>query len=114
MQIERITLAVTDMEKMVSFYNNVFNTQLQPSGEYFYRGTFVGFDFLLCPNDIAQVEAKTNRHQMRLTVHDVSEFGAWVKAAGGTVINEGTNGTRKIIGVRDPEGNSYELIEANS
>lgn len=113
MQIELITLAITNMPEMIAFYNNVFDAGLMPVGNSpFYRGTFAGVDLLFCPNDIAGVEAKQNRHQFRVSVADLEAFSARLIAAGGEVLNEGSSGERKILGVRDIDGNTYELIQA--
>jgi predicted enzyme related to lactoylglutathione lyase len=111
-QIERITLAVTDMSKMVVFYNNVFDAgMLQVGNSPFYRGTFAGISLLFCPNDIAEVDAQQNRHQFRIA-GDIDVIRERVVASGGEIINDGEEAGRKILGVRDPDGNTYEIIEA--
>ncbi len=68
-------------------------------------------DLLLCPNEIAEVDARQNRHQFRLAVENLDAFAARIAASNGDIINEGIEVGRKILGVRDPDGNTYELIE---
>jgi catechol 2,3-dioxygenase-like lactoylglutathione lyase family enzyme len=111
MQIERITLAVTHMAEMVTFYNNVLNAEMvQVGNSPFYRGTFAGTSLLFCPNDIAEVDAQQNRHQFRIAA-DINTIRVRVAASGGEIINDGEEAGRKILGVRDPDGNTYEFIE---
>lgn len=114
MKTERIALAITNMAQMVAFYNSVFEAQMAQVGSSpFYKGTFAGTELLFCPNEIAEVDAKQNRHQFRITVADLDVIANRVAAMHGEVINEGEENGRKLLGVRDPDGNTYELVEAS-
>jgi catechol 2,3-dioxygenase-like lactoylglutathione lyase family enzyme len=113
MKTERITLAVTNMAQMVAFYNSVFEAEMaQVGGSPFYKGTFARVDLLFCPNEIAEVDARQNRHQFRLAVADLDVIANRVAAVHGEVINEGEENGRKLLGVRDPDGNTYEFVES--
>jgi predicted enzyme related to lactoylglutathione lyase len=115
MLIERITLAATRLDSTVAFYNAVFDSNLQPvPGMPLYAGTLLGLDLLVCDNAVARVDARQNRHQFRVAVPDLDALRATVEAAGGTVINAGADSGRPILGVRDPDGNTYEFIAARA
>jgi predicted enzyme related to lactoylglutathione lyase len=112
MEVRRITLAVTDMSTMVTFYNNVFGSALVERG-LFAVGDFAGMPLLLCPNEIAEVDARQNRHQFRLGVFDIDDVLARVVAYGGHIVNDDREGTDRVVGVSDPDGNTYELVAAD-
>ena len=113
MQIERITLAATDVDATVAFYNAVFDSKLTPiPNAPLYRGTLLGLELLVCDNTLAEVDARQNRHQFRVAVPDLEALRAVVEASGGAVINAGEEGGRAILGVHDPDGNTYEFIAA--
>jgi predicted enzyme related to lactoylglutathione lyase len=111
--IQNITLAVTHMPEMIAFYDAVFHANLKPLGAGpLYKGTFAGQVLVLCPNDIAGVEAKQNRHQFRLAVPNLPALQQTVLAAGGQIINQGKDDAGKLlIGMRDPDGNTYEFVQ---
>ncbi len=108
--LKRIVFAITDMPKMVEFYNQVFDMNLQPVGEpkalQFYSGTLAGIDVLFCPNEIAKVVAENTRHQLCLQVDDLQSTIDDAIAHGGTQTGAIENG---IAAIWDPEGNSIEL-----
>lgn len=111
-KITRITMAITNMDAMVQFYNRVLNAHLEPiAGTPFYRGAIAGMDILFCPNDIAGVDAKQNRQQFRFLVNNLGDRLEQVSTAGGEIIQSQLeqDGSR-IIGVRDPDGNTLELL----
>jgi predicted enzyme related to lactoylglutathione lyase len=113
MEIERITLAATDVGATVAFYNAVFGANLTPiPNAPLYRGTLLGLELLVCDNALAQVDARQNRHQFRVAVADLDAVRAAVEASGGQVINSGEEAGRALLGVRDPDGNTYEFIAA--
>lgn len=115
MRIERIVLAVERMDEMAQFYDEVFGTALQAdAGSPFRRGTFAGVPLLLCPNEIAEVVAQQNRHQLRIAVDDLDAVLGRVRAAGGTVLDAGdaSDASPRVAGVADPDGNTYELVPA--
>jgi catechol 2,3-dioxygenase-like lactoylglutathione lyase family enzyme len=111
-----LTLAANDMPGMVAFYNAVLAAELQPVEAYgttLYRGRLGGLGLLLCPNEIAGVQAEQNRHQLRFRVARFEQALARAKAAGGTLRGEvlGEPGKR-LAAVVDPDGNTLELSEA--
>lgn len=116
MKIERITLAVNDMEKMIAFYNAAFDAELTSSqgfgGYTFAHGQLAGIPLMMCPNSLAGVVAEQNRHQFRFMVENLEQTLKLVTDSGGHQINpiQVENG-RRVCGVRDPDGNSIELIE---
>lgn len=113
MQIERITLAADDVDATVAFYNAVFGSNLTPvANAPLHRGTLLGLDLLVCDNTLAQVDARQNRHQFRVAVPDLDAVRAAVESAGGQIINTGEESGRAVLGVRDPDGNTYEFIAA--
>lgn len=113
--IARVTLAATNVPAMTHFYNEVFAAGLRPSpvgGVTMQLGRLAGLELLLCPNDIAKVDAALNRHMFRIVVDDVTSVVDRVRRSGGTVdgppaLSEG----RRLAAVRDPDGNTIELVE---
>ena len=114
MEIERIVLATDDMSSMVTFYNAVFDSGLEPVAELdsFHVGSFAGTPLLLCPNSIAEVDARQNRHQFRIAVADVDELVRAAENAGGRVLGDDRHDGRRLVGLRDPDGNTYEIVDA--
>lgn len=116
MYIDRITMAVTHMDEMVRFYRDVFDAGLKPleviGGFQFYGGSLAGIDLLFCPNEIAGVVADQNRQQFRFVVDDLEEMRTKIIQSGGTLLDD-MHETSTIIscGLRDPDGNTLELIE---
>jgi predicted enzyme related to lactoylglutathione lyase len=109
--IQRITLAVEDMSSMVKFYNDVFGCALEPlSGSPVSKGRFADIELIMCPNSVAGVVADQNRHQFRIIVDDAERLARRIEAAGGAVVNRGSSEGKTVLGVADPEGNTYELM----
>lgn len=109
-QLQRVTWAVDDLAGMVAFLNGVFDAGLEPIGNGpFYQGSFLGMSLVLCPNEIADVDARQNRHQFRVAVSDVDATVATVLALGGRVLHDDTTGGHRLVGIADPDGNTYEL-----
>jgi predicted enzyme related to lactoylglutathione lyase len=116
MQIDRITLAITHMDTMVNFYNLVFDAELRPlepmHGIQFYGGQLAGINLLFCPNEIAGVVAQQNRHQFRFVVDDLDAMRSKAVQFGGDILDDmRLTETSKSGSVRDPEGNTTELIQ---
>ena len=83
MQIQRITLAVEDMDSMVEFYNAIFGCGLAPvNGSPVSKGRFADIDLVVCPNSVAGVIADQNRHQFRLVVDDAEALATRIEVAG--------------------------------
>jgi predicted enzyme related to lactoylglutathione lyase len=113
MYIQNITLAVTHLPEMIAFYDAVFHANLRQIGDSpLYKGSFAGQELIVCPNDLAGVEAKQNRHQFRIAVPNLPALQQLVADSGGQVINHGKDADGKsLIGVRDPDGNTYEFVQ---
>lgn len=111
LHLTRVTLATTDMEAMVNFYNGVFNTQLQAKLP-FYEGKLADVELLMCPNSLAQVDARQNRQQFRFVVDNLEGILQRVQQYGGKVKDRATDQTgTQIAGVVDPDGNTIELLQ---
>jgi predicted enzyme related to lactoylglutathione lyase len=114
LQLTQMTLATTHMPEMVRFYNTLFGVQLQPTevyGSTLYRGTLAGIPLLLCPNEIAGVEAEQSRHQLAFRVADLSTLLELVETAGGSLESPITDSMTGAI-LRDPDGNTIEITRA--
>lgn len=113
--LDHITLATTHTAAMVTFYNNVFAANLVPVPAYgstLHRGSVAGIDLLLCPNEIAGVEAEQNRHQLRFRVPNLAQVLVRVQAAGGTIDADQSGDQTGRAAVRDPDGNTLEFVQA--
>jgi predicted enzyme related to lactoylglutathione lyase len=111
-RIDRITLAVTHVDAVIAFYNEIFDSGIEPLGDSpLYAGTLGGVPLLVCPNEIAGVDASQSRHQLRFVVDDIEDVLAHVPLAGGSLLNRDRVGGRLVVGISDPDGNTYELIE---
>ena len=112
-QLTQMTLATTRTPEMVKFYDTLFGTQLQATEAYgttLYHGMLAGFPLVICPNEIAGVEAEQSRHQLTLRVVDLSGLLQNVESAGGTIETPVSDlSTRAIL--RDPDGNTIEVIQ---
>lgn len=113
--IERVVLAATDVAAVVRFHNLVFGAELTPldGPDSFHLGDLAGIPLVICPNEIAGVVAEQNRQQFRIAVADLDRAAEAVLEAGGSVIQDETADDRRILGVRDPDGNTYELVTAD-
>ena len=113
-QLTQMTLATTRTSEMVKFYDTLFGTEFQPTEAYgttLYRGTLAGIPLLLCPNEIAGVQAEQSRHQLALRVADLSDFLQLVETAGGTLETPMTDSMTSAV-LRDPDGNTVEISQA--
>ena len=113
-QLAKITLATTRTVEMVRFYDMLFDTQLQAKeiqGVTFHNGTLAGIPLLICPNEIAGVEAEQSRHQLALRVADLESLLGRVESVGGLIETPMTESMTEAI-LRDPDGNTIEVIQA--
>ena len=114
--LENITMAVTNLDEMVVFYNAVFETELHPTephpGIRAFSGTIAGIEWVLVPNTVAQVDAQQNRHQLQFMVTDAEKTIERAIANGGTPIDEAEERNGRIAGsVYDPDGNSLVFVQ---
>ena len=113
--IDRITIAVDSMESMVQFYSAVLGVEFTEGTMFkrvLYRGAFGNIDLLLCPKDLAGVEANVNTIQLRFLVPDVQEaFTNGVKLGVVTLSEPSMVEDTMQAALRDPDGNSLELAE---
>lgn len=110
-KISQITIAVTDMDAMVKFYENVFGITLKPFDAYgstLYSGKMGGFLLMLCPKEIAGVTAEQTRHQFDYAIDDVDAVVKAVKQWGGGLMRdtEVWEDKTKVASVMDPDGNT--------
>ncbi len=114
-KISKITLAVNHAKEMADFYNTVFDCQLKEFEAFnstLYSGNFCGINLLICPNQIAGVEAQQNRQQFDIEVNDIEKVIKIAISNGGKLFQEiTTNETSKTAAITDPDGNSIVLIE---
>ncbi len=109
-QIEGMTIAITNMERMLEFYSKVFDIDFSEKEMYnskLYSGHWGGLDLLFCPAEIAGNTAIQNRHQFDIIVSDLeaiievaTKYGG--KTMGGIVENEDI----RNVGIYDPDKNS--------
>ena len=113
-QITQMTLATTHMPEMVRFYDTLFGTELQATEAYgttLYRGILAGIPLLLCPNDIAGVEAEQSRHQFAFRVANLSALLGLVETTRGRIETPMTDSMTAAV-LRDPDGNTIEVTQA--
>jgi predicted enzyme related to lactoylglutathione lyase len=67
---------------------------------------------VMCPNEVACVEARQNRHQFRFVVDDIERMIGIVALSGGESLDDLVRSEgSKSVGLRDPDGNTIELIQ---
>ena len=113
-QITQMTLATTRTAAMVAFYDTLFGTHLQAVKAYgttLYHGTLAGIPLVICPNEIAGVEARQSRHQLTLRVADLVGLLQLVEIAGGGIHTSVAESIISAI-LRDPDDNTIEVIQA--
>lgn len=113
--IAKMTIAATNMEQMVNFYQNAFDTEMQSfeaMGETFYSGLLFGMNVVFCPNKLAEVNAEQNRQQFDVLVADIDTVLETAKENGGSVKEQPqVSGNLKYASVLDPDGNSIVLLQ---
>jgi predicted enzyme related to lactoylglutathione lyase len=110
LNLRELTLTAVDTPAMVRFYDTLFGSALQPVaafGTTLYRGQLHGLPLLICPNDIAGVDAAQNRHQFTYETPDLAKVIETVLAAGG-VVREQADATATVL---DPDGNTIVFTE---
>lgn len=113
--ITGMTLAVTQMERMISFYSNVFQLnfeEVKMYGSSLYKTELGGVEILFCPADIAQNTAKQNRHQLNVVVNNLKDALSMVEQHEGSILGEPNKKDGIIeVGIKDPDNNSIVLIQ---
>jgi len=108
--IEGLTLAVTHMEEMLSFYKAVFNLEFEAQemhGFTLYKTQWADLSLLFCPASLAQNTATQNRHQFDIIVSDLEAVMATAKANHGELMQEPAEMEGvKSVGIYDPDRNS--------
>ncbi len=109
--IDKITIATKDTDRMIDFYTKTFGAELKKR-DPISGGTIGNMQIVLCPRDVAGVKAEQNTIQLRFVVADIEKTFKAALEAGGTKIDAITKaGKQTIASVRDPDGNSIELIQ---
>ena len=112
-KIKGFTMAVTDMEAMVSFYSSVFGLDFKMEsmfGAQLFKCQWDRMDVLFCPADIANNTAVQNRHQFEVLVEDLTQAVKAVVSNQGVLISKITEGKAYLsVGVKDPDNNTIVL-----
>ena len=111
--IDKITLAVRDMDAMKAFYGALLEVdfdRMDMAGFHLYQARRDEVTLLLCPAELAGVDASVNTVQPRLVLGDMERALQRALAHGGTLLSapalvEG----RLQASLRDPDNNSLEL-----
>lgn len=117
MKLLKITLACTNLEKMTEFYSSVFNVNFSehefPSFKM-YSGKIGDVNFLFCPNEIAGVEAKQNRHQFDYSTDNIDEVIEKGIYSGGRIHTDlQKTENESFVCLFDPDGNTINFIQKN-
>jgi hypothetical protein len=106
--VAHFDIAGDDAEKLVGFYVDIFGWAIAPQGP--------GYSLIETPNGSpngAVVEAEEPGLTMGVTVENLDETRARVKAAGGDIVMPATdNGWVTKARITDVSGNSLTLIQA--
>ena len=114
-KVEGMTVAVTKMEEMLSFYSNVFEMKFEEQEMFnskLYSSRWGDLELLFCPAELAQNKAKQNRHQFDVVVDDLEKVIKIAKKYGGKLMGEVQNEEPwKSVGIYDPDNNSILFKE---
>ena len=111
--IGKVTIAITNVDAMVEFYSNVFDVKFSTFdvGELqLYSGRIAGLNVLLCPNELAGVEAQQNRTQFDYVVSDLNRIKERALEHGGTIKEGQGDVSAGFITVIDPDNNTIVFI----
>lgn len=108
-----MTLAVTNMKKMVNFYQNVFGLDFEEVDMYgskLYRSQLDSLELLFCPAALAQNTANQNRHQLNFEIESLEFTLAKISTHEGEIMGEKQeDGLFIQVGIKDPDNNSIVL-----
>ncbi len=117
-ELNGITLAVTNMEAMVLFYQKLFGVDfraVKKSGIEVFSGEWLSSPLFLCPAKTAGNTAEQNRHQFELLVDDLDDMIDKVVSLGGEIMHDPiVKGALRKVSIYDPDRNSMVLMEAIS
>lgn len=109
-------MAVTRMSETKRFYSSLLGVKFEPiefAQRTLYSAKIGGIELLLCPKDLAGVDATINTIQLRFVIEDVK--GSYTRGLenGGTALTAPQEMEGFLhASLRDPDGNSLEIIEA--
>ncbi len=111
--LTHMTLASEKTAAIADFYNNVLGASFEPFEAYgstLYSGQLGGVSAVICPNDIAGVDATRARHQLKFDIADVDEAVRLAQNAGGTIHTApyDSDGRRAAV-LCDPDNNLIEI-----
>ncbi|MFT7486012.1 MAG: putative enzyme related to lactoylglutathione lyase [Candidatus Paceibacteria bacterium] len=111
--IDKITIAVADMDSMATFYSATLSlafVDVDLMGHTLKSARDGELEIMLCPKELAGIEAKINTIQVRFLVPDVRGAYARGLVEGGKDLGEPTELQGCLqASLRDPDGNSLEL-----
>lgn len=118
MKITEIVIACFNMDKMLAFYQNVFDIPFKTTKilqGFIYLGFIDEIQITLCPASMADIKAKDNRHQLIFLMDDVKNTIEKTKRYGGSKMQE-IEETEDVlqVAIRDVDGNSIILKQRNS
>ncbi len=113
--IDKITIAIENIKQTVEFYSKTFCIDLNEidCGDFkMYIGKIGDIQMLFCPKSIAGITATENTTQLRFVVEDIKSILKKGIQFGGLQISniQKENGV-KTSALRDPDGNSIEIIQ---
>lgn len=111
--VTQLTIAVTDITAMVRFYSAVLNITFKPFsfGDWnLFTANLNNVKMVLCPNELACVNASQSRIQLECQVPDIKEALEHAKHSGGTIKQDVQEDQDKLYAsVIDPDGNTVVL-----
>jgi predicted enzyme related to lactoylglutathione lyase len=114
-RIDKITIAVENVVPTTDFYSKTFDIDLQEidCGNFsMYVGMMADIQLLFCPKAIAGVTANESTIQLRFVVADIECTITSCIESGGEVIDElHIENKTKTVALRDPDGNSIEVVQ---
>lgn len=117
-RLTHMTIASPDTRRLARFYRATLGAELKDleiNGSALYRGTLAGLTVVICPTEMAGVEANRSRHQLRFEVADVPATVEQAVVTGGQIHTEVTQtGDRVTAVVTDPDNNTIEIWDSTS
>ena len=111
--LDRILIAVTDPGRSATFYQSLLGAPVLPvpmGAMNAYRADIAGVQLVFVPKDVVGISAHENIHQLRFRVLDIRACVDAALAVGGTLVDEACPPENACC-LRDPDGNTVELIQ---